>query len=319
MCSRSGSIPIRVHTSRRCWTNTSISSTSYASVRIVNNANVCCSSPHRTCCVCGRSKVLEAWVRWSPSSWSPWARRCWMCRRSCRHGRGRSTTSARTRTTPTTCAQRRSSGSATAGSSSSVRRTTRRCCACSQSVTMTWSAGAPSRSVGCMRCWPRGPSEVFPACFRPIGRLASCVGSVPQTRSGSPAARLRSSSWARSATRIGNRRAPHADRRGRPGHRHDGHQRVRGGADRGRVPYRLHRRRHPVRDQGALRPLQRDRTDERVVGTQPAASVNDRGNRQLNDAIHIAAVPRSRTTPPDVTTTSASAPNGTATKKRSAH
>src|SRR3954447_18474359 len=43
-------------------------------------------------------------------------------------------------------------------------------------------------------------------------------------------------------------------------------------------------------DRRALRALQRDRADRSVIGTARAAPLNPNGNRQLNHAIHIAAL-----------------------------
>ena len=82
---------------------------------------------------------------------------------------------------------------------------------------------------------------------------------------------------------------------------------------------RLHRRHHPVRDQRSLRPLQRDRTLSRVVGTEAPASAQ----RSRQPATQPCAAPRGRHADlarhrRAATTTDASKPNDTATKKHSA-
>ena len=95
------------------------------------------------------------------------------------------------------------------------------------------------------------------------------------------------------SSRPGTRRAPPPHRHRGHGREHDRHRRVRCRSDRRVLPHRLQRRRSSVPDRWALRPLQRDRTDRSIIGTegspsteperQPAAEPCDPHRRARSD------------------------------------
>ncbi len=103
------------------------------------------------------------------------------------------------------------------------------------------------------------------------------------------------------------------------GVKHDGHRRARRRCDRRRVPDRLHRRHLPVPDRWPLRPLQRDRADRSVLGTEEAASVEPGREpaTQPRDPHRRAQPDQSRHTRPRGTT-SRNKPRGSPARKRCA-
>ena len=194
------------------------------------------------------------------------------CRRRCRPGCGSSTQAARTRPTRTTLVPRRSSRCAMADFSPSHRSITRRCCGCWRTVTTTSSPCGPRPCVGCTLCCVCSLRVACPASSPPIGPRGRCVAfdhSSSSTSSASAwpptwpvtcAASITSSSPSSSGSARGHRVGDH-------GHRHPWGRPDRCGAD--RWP---HRRRAPLRDRRAFRPLQRHCTHRSVEWPESAAS-----------------------------------------------
>ena len=99
--------------------------------------------------------------------------------------------------------------------------------------------------------------------------------------------------------RHGTRRGPPTSRHSDRGVEDDGHRGLRDRTVDGRDHHRPSRRRPPLPDRRALRPAQRDRTDRSIVGTRRQRHrLNPRGDRQLNHAIHMAAVTQVRNDTP---------------------
>jgi hypothetical protein len=85
-----------------------------------------------------------------------------------------------------------------------------------------------------------------------------------------------------------------ADRRRRGGIQDLAHRDLRSGSSRRLHDHRLHRRRPTFPDRRQLRRLQRHRTERDVVRGRKVHRLSLRGKRQLNHAIHIAAVTQIR-------------------------
>ena len=109
--------------------------------------------------------------------------------------------------------------------------------------------------------------------------------------------------------RPGPGRHPRPDRHRGHGVQDLGHRRVRHRPDRGRDHRRAQRRHPPVPDRRALRPPQRHRPDRSVLGTRsPGTGSTPAGTASSTTRSTPRRSPRSPTTPPAASTTSASWP-----------
>jgi transposase len=209
-----------------------------------------------------------------------------------------STLAAATRPTRTTPELRRSWRCATPAYAGSPRSITPRCCACWPTGTTTSPGYAPRRSVGCTPCCAASSLAVPAGCCPPSEPARSAHGPPREPCRGRTQAHRSRSARRRPPLRQPARRHQRAHRRRCPG---IGHHRQRHPRDRpaGRRHHRgPHRRHRPVPVQRPLR---------RYTGSAPIAAssgpkqrhrLNPRGNRQLNRALHVAAVTQVRNDTP---------------------
>ena len=204
-----------------------------------------------------------------------------------------------TRPTRTTPAPPRSSRCGTRSCGPSCARTTRRCCACSRNVTTTWSRIAPGRSVACTPCCVCWSPAASHGGFQPARAAAELRRIRPTIRSVSNVADLALELLAevRRADRdLAELKSPH-HRRGRrvddDGHRVFGVGPVMAAyligysGDVRRFPSAGHYARY-----NGTAPI------EASSGPRDRHRLNPRGNRQLNHALHIAAVTQVRNDTP---------------------
>ena len=269
----------------------------------------------------GRWSRPAGWATCSPSSLSPPARRCSMCRRRWRRGCGCWARASRPRPTRTMPARSLSPRCGPRRWRRCDRLITSRCAGCWSSVTAIWPAGGTSCAAGCT---PSSPS------WCPAGSARKWSS----TRHDQPARRDRA------RRRGGGRTAPpsgRARRRDRPARRrparlesayhrrgdgvgHDADGDLRGRPDRRRHAHRLQRRPDPVRPPPAATPP----TPAPPRSSSPPADASPTGCPGAATAGSTTPCtsprsPRSATrTAPDATTTTASSPKATPHARRSA-
>ena len=273
----------------------------------------------------GRSRVLAGSAICSRSSSSRRVNRCWTCRRRSRRGCGCWGRAVRTRTTRTMATRSQSRRCARRRSSRCRRRITRACCGCSRSATSELG-GARTRSACRLHALL---VELVPGRNRQgnhgQSRRSGCSTSITPSRSG---AKQPDTSWRSSISRTcaasTSRCAPRSERIAEA-------VRASGttvtelfgfGPGRRRDRDRLHPRRRAGSRTGTSSPrTTAPHPIEVSSGGRIVHRLSRRGNRQLNHAIHIAAITQIRHHPltrPRRTTT-ANSPRARRRRKRSAH
>ena len=162
--------------------------------------------------------------------------------------------------------------------------------ACVATTAVISSQTAPPPSTACMRTWRRSAADTTPAPARSPAAAAStlrpgCCATTP-----APSRDRQTPRHPDTAPQPRDRRAEQTDRPSRRRHAHQPHGHLRHRSARRRGHPHRDRQPRPLRNQDPLRDSQRHRPLEASSGRVARHRLNRSGNRQLNKALHTAAI-----------------------------